>query len=321
MGYGEIIELVQQSIVRFSRGGAKGSGFVIAAAEDSAFIAANAHVTDGARLIDVVVADELMLPGLVVGEDDSYDYAIVWVCCADGLKPLPVAQEGDYDIGDEVGAFGYPLGATRLQATWGRVGEINNEPDDMGWDLKNEPLSTAKGNSGGPVVSRNGKVVGITGGGIPNQPFSWGVSARALQERLPSLIGDFKADEESLPSIRWDDASVDKWSLMTLNSTISWRDFTGCDQRQVIGTACKPNVVLYRDLVRFGQIYGYYCENSLSCINTREKEHYHYYSSPHRLRVKAFTAIEKIEGVRWDVCIHDNTPDHSLMGCVEIEPD
>ena len=124
-----------------------------------------------------------------------------------------------------------------------------------------------------------------------------------------------------VPKVRWGDISVDKRGLLTLSVTISWRDFSPCDWRQHINKACKPNVVFYKDQVRFGQIYGYHCESSPSCIDVSEKEEYFYYPDPQRIRLKAYTNIKKLDGVRWDVCIHDNTPEHSLLGCIEIKPD
>ena len=151
MSYREVIDLVHPSIVRIVTGDGSGSGFIIRTLENSAYVATNEHVVDEATgTVSAVVGDRAIYPGIVIGKDDRYDFAVVWICCSDEFKALPLAEDGSHVSGDEVGAFGYPLRADEMQATWGNFDKLESEPDENGWDMENRPLNLAPGNSGGP---------------------------------------------------------------------------------------------------------------------------------------------------------------------------
>ena len=318
--YGDILELVQPAIVRLQTAKGGGSGFLFQAQDNSAYVATNAHVTDGDSRMIAVVGDAGIYPAVLIGEDELYDLAVVWVCCSPEYRALTIAKERQYKVGDEVGAFGYPQHARTMQATWGFVGSIAAEPDDTGWDLKNEPLNTDPGNSGGPVVSREGLVVGVHGGGVRNQPFSNGVSAEALQERLPLLNRDHQPDYRKWPLVEWKTNSVSSNGTFEVEAKIRDSSFEACDTSTRPGEACLPNVVVYRDSTHFRSIAGYNCAETISwCINQSGEKHF-YYPSTGNLSVKIFTALSEPAGdTRWDVCIHSNTEGHPLMGCTAID--
>ena len=87
LSYREVIDLVHPSIVRLSTGGSSGSGFIIRTLENSAYVATNQHVIDDAgKTVSAVVGDRAIYPGLVIGEDDQYDFAVVWICCSEEFQ-------------------------------------------------------------------------------------------------------------------------------------------------------------------------------------------------------------------------------------------
>ena len=325
MSYREVIDLVQPSIVRLATGGGSGSGFIIQAMDNWAYVATNQHVVeDASGTITARVGDRAIYSSLVVGEDDLYDFAIVWICCSDDFRALPLAEAGAYSSGDEIGAFGYPLGASEMEATWGEIDFINSEPNQRGWDLESD-LNTTSGNSGGPLLNRDGYVVGIHAGSVRNQPFASGVSAKAIQERMPLLIADHTPDSRDLPTIDWrSGVSVSGNGILELDITISSSAFSPCDGNTPKGHVCNPNVVVYRDGFPFQAVYGYYCGEgskgrSVWCIDEGDEKHF-YYPSSGRLTVEAFTNLYgPTDGTRWDVCIHDNKPDHPILGCSPIQ--
>ena len=100
-------------------------------------------MTDAGATVTATVGDKAVYPGLVIGEDDRYDFAVVWICCSDDFQALSLAADGTYFSGDEIGAFGYPLGATVMQATWGNFDKVESQPDEKGWDMENRPLNLA----------------------------------------------------------------------------------------------------------------------------------------------------------------------------------
>lgn len=331
MSYREVIDLVHPSIVRIITSEGSGSGFIIRTLEDSAYVATNEHVVDDATgTVNTVVGDRAIYPGIVVGKDDRYDFAVVWICCSDEFRALPLAEDGTYVSGDEVGAFGYPLRADEMQATWGNFDKLEEEPDEKGWDMENRPLNLAKGNSGGPVVNRKGLVIGVNAGAVLNEPFAHGVSAKAIRELLPKLIGDHTPDIRNWPAIDWKQGvSVTHDGLLELDVKIRQSSFMACDGNTPVGQVCNQNVIVYVNGARFRTVQGYYCgEGSKGrttwCMDSSGEEHF-YYPSTGRLSVRVLTNLHdlfeewKDDDLRWDVCIHSNTEEHPLLGCAPIE--
>ena len=331
MSYREVIDLVQPSIVRLVTEDGSGSGFIIRTLENSAYVATNQHVVDGnTGTIRAVVGDRAIYPGLVVDEDDRYDFAVVWICCSESFKALSVAGDGTYTSGDEVGAFGYPLSAEEMQATWGNFDKLEAEPDDNGWDMENRPLNTAGGNSGGPLMNRAGFVVGVHAGSAANQPFASGVSARAIKELLPELIGNHTPDKRNWPAVDWKGGvSVTHDGLLELDVNIRQSSFVACDGNTPTGHVCGPNVVVYINGSRFRPVWGYYCGEASKgrttwCIDSSGEQH-SYYPSSGRLSVRVLTNLTDLfeewadDELRWDVCIHSNTEEYPLLGCSPIE--
>ena len=326
MSYREVIDLVHPSIVRLATGSSRGSGFIIRTLDNSAYVATNQHVVDDAgATVTATVGDQTIYPGLVIGEDDRYDFAIVWICCSDDFKALPLAEDGSYSSGDEVGAFGYPLRADVMQATWGNFDKLESEPDENGWDMENRPLNLAGGNSGGPIVDLRGRVIGINAGAVLNQPYANGVSARAIRERLPLLIGGYSPDNRNWPAVDWKGGvSVTHDGLLELDVSVRQSPFEACDGNTPIGHSCKPNVIVYRNGSPYQAVFGYYCGEddkgrTTWCMDSSSEKHF-YYPTSGRLTVTVLTNLAAPDDdTRWDVCIHSNTEGHPLLGCSPIQ--
>ena len=331
MTYREVINLVRPSIVRIASQSGRGSGFIIRVLENSAYVATNEHVVDDATgTVSAAVGDEAIYPGLIIGKDDRYDLAVVWICCSDDFQALSLADDGAYSSGDEVGAFGYPLGASVMQATWGNFDKTESEPDENGWDMENRPLNLARGNSGGPIVDRKGQVIGVNAGAILNEPFAHGVSARAIRERLPLLIGDHTPDTRNWPAVDWKGGpTVTDDGLLEVDVTIKQSSFRPCDGNTPAGTSCKPNAIVYLNGTYYQAVFGYRCQgvdgqSTTWCIDTSGEQHF-YYPSSGRLAVRVLTHLDELRSlyrdheVRWDVCIHSNTDEHPLLGCSAIQ--
>ncbi|HQU69319.1 MAG TPA: Do family serine endopeptidase [Albidovulum sp.] len=139
-------------------GKALGSGFVVSA---DGYIVTNNHVIENASKIQVKTEDGKELDATLVGADAKNDIAVLKVK-AD--KPLPTAAWGDSDalrVGDSVLAIGDPFGigttvTSGIVSARGR--DLNSGPYD---DFIQVDASINHGNSGGPLVNGDGKVVGI----------------------------------------------------------------------------------------------------------------------------------------------------------------
>ena len=137
---------------------ARGSGFVIDA---NGTIVTNNHVVKNAKSVSVTLDDGTQLPAKVVGTDPRTDIAVLKV---DAHKQLPYIQLGDsanVKPGEWVVAMGNPFGlggtvTAGIVSASGR--DIGAGPYDQFIQV-DAPIN--QGNSGGPLFTQDGKVIGM----------------------------------------------------------------------------------------------------------------------------------------------------------------
>ena len=296
-----------------------GSGAIIQVSGDSAYVVTNRHVVeDASGWLQAVVGDGDTFLGEVTGIDQVYDLAAVRICCSDDFQPLELAPLDAPAEGVNIAAFGYPIGSLELRATWGQVDAVQDEPNEHGVDMSAQ-VDIFEGNSGGPLVSLSGYVLGINARGVPNHPIAKGVSASAIRQQWPSLTQNYIPRKQDVAWTRTPFVSAK--GMLEVDVNIIREPFTPCGILTVAGTACQPNVRLYADGGLYGSVYGYECHDSSSlwCIDSGSEGHY-FYPSTRRLLVKVFTGLHEYPpGSRWHVCIFDNTEEKTLFGCAPLE--
>jgi putative serine protease PepD len=173
--------------------GALGSGFVIDKQGD---ILTNDHVVQGATSIRVGFSGGASAKASIVGTDHSSDLAIIRVKVApSALRPLSFGDVAGMQVGDPVYAIGNPFGLDRTM-TAGIVSATGRDiqspngltiPDAIQTDA---PIN--HGNSGGPLIDRFGRVVGVNAqiqGGTVNANVGVGfaisaATAKSVSEQL-----------------------------------------------------------------------------------------------------------------------------------------
>lgn len=134
-----------------------GSGAII---RQDGMILTNAHVVGNARTVQVGLGDGRTLDGTVLGRDVALDVAVVRVDATD----LPAATLGNSDqlqVGQLAIAVGNPLGLDRTVTT-GVVSALNRSPRGLVGDaFIQTDAAISPGNSGGPLVDSQGRVIGI----------------------------------------------------------------------------------------------------------------------------------------------------------------
>jgi S1-C subfamily serine protease len=142
--------------------GALGSGFVIDARGD---IVTNDHVVQGAKTIRVGFSGGTSYPATVVGADPASDIAVVrFQASSPALHPLAFSDSRDVEVGDPVYAIGNPFGLDRTM-TAGIVSSVSRDiqaPDGLTIaDAVQTDAPINHGNSGGPLLDRFGRVIGV----------------------------------------------------------------------------------------------------------------------------------------------------------------
>jgi serine protease Do len=135
-----------------------GSGFII---DPSGVIATNYHVVRDAEDIEVTFHDGARVPARLLKATQLIDVALIKV---DVDHKLPAVSWGDSDklqVGDPVFAVGNAL-SVGISVSGGLVSGLNRNIMDSPYDdYIQTDAAINHGNSGGPLVDANGKVVGI----------------------------------------------------------------------------------------------------------------------------------------------------------------
>jgi serine protease Do len=137
---------------------ARGSGFIVAA---DGTIVTNNHVVRGATQVSVTLDDGTTLPAKVLGRDPRTDLAVLKVSAGHDLPFIQLGDSSKAKPGEWVVAIGNPfgLGGTVTAGIVSALGrDIGEGPYDQFIQV-DAPIN--QGNSGGPLITQDGKVIGV----------------------------------------------------------------------------------------------------------------------------------------------------------------
>ncbi|RCG19010.1 serine protease [Streptomyces diacarni] len=203
----DVVRSVKDSVVEIKAnsgsGQSTGSGVIIT--EDGQIVTNN-HVVAGADSVKVTFSDGKTAQADVVGTDPDKDLALIKADGRDGLKPAPLGDSDDVGVGDQVVAIGSPQGLSntvtsgivsaknrevKVPKTDGDQGQLPGQGGGGGLDgewpfefdggeynggVQGETTtykalqtdaSLNPGNSGGPLFTMSGQVVGINSAILP----------------------------------------------------------------------------------------------------------------------------------------------------------
>jgi regulation of enolase protein 1 (concanavalin A-like superfamily) len=209
--------------VEGEKGTATGSGFLIRVDGETGLVATNHHVVSGSRrkfkpqkyqlVFNSGLNTERVLPAEVVVSDPEQDLAILKVKAKDLPAPLDLTQTVQLRETMTVYTFGFPLGERLASGKSNPAitiskGTISSLRQDEHGRLQRIQLDGElnPGNSGGPVVTADGKLVGIAvsklvgtaiGFAIPPTDLTSLLNGRATVARPLSLrVDDSSAEVE-----------------------------------------------------------------------------------------------------------------------------
>jgi serine protease Do len=132
-----------------------GSGFIISG---DGYILTNNHVVARANGIFVTLTSGKEYKAKVIGTDPRTDVALIKID-AEGLTPLPIGDSTKLKKGQWVLAIGSPFGLDST-VTSGIVSAINRDTGDYLPFIQTD-VAVNPGNSGGPLIDLEGRVVGV----------------------------------------------------------------------------------------------------------------------------------------------------------------
>jgi len=151
-----VIESAIKSVVTIKTNLAQGSGFIIA---DGGYVVTNEHVMSGATSASITTYDGKIHSVTKIGEDINMDITLLKILST-SYSPLELENSNNVQIGEKVIAIGNPLGL-QFSVSEGIVSAVNREGDNGISGYLQTDTSLNSGNSGGPLINKEGKVVGI----------------------------------------------------------------------------------------------------------------------------------------------------------------
>jgi S1-C subfamily serine protease len=176
-----------------------GSGFII---DPSGIAVTNNHVVAGAALINVYFSgDPKAYPAKLLGHSECSDLAVIDIQ-GDGYPYLDW-YSGTIDLGLKVYSMGYPLGDPQFSRHEGAISKTK-AGGMTNWAAVDSVVEhdaiIAPGNSGGPLVDENGKVVGINYAGLASASQYFAITYKAAESILNDLETGVDVDSIGLNS-------------------------------------------------------------------------------------------------------------------------
>lgn len=184
--------------IKNKKGGA--SGFFI---NEKGLAVTAKHVVEGATY-----SMEVEVPGdtqkkhrvRIIKRSDHHDLALLQVAIDRPTPYLEIRDPHTLEPGEELWAIGNPLLAFKQtitkgnfsrmfpEADWKKEAKMKRPPYQFRGDQVQFSTPVIPGNSGGPVVDRNGRVIGVVSFGFPNTPINFAAPSSYIEKDFGSYL-------------------------------------------------------------------------------------------------------------------------------------
>ena len=189
------VEAVGPAVASIEAGRSRGSGFIFT---PDGLLVTNSHVIAGMRPLTVSLADGRTFPADVIGDDPETDLAVLRLGVPAGdATPLPWARLGDsraVRVGQVAIAIGNPFGfqhsvTSGIVSALGR--SLRSRTGRLMDDILQSDAALNPGNSGGPLVTTRGEVIGVNTAMIQSaQGLSFSIASNTARFVAAQLIRD-----------------------------------------------------------------------------------------------------------------------------------
>ena len=182
----DVVRSVDSGLYRIITPDGSGSGFLVS---HRGHIVTNAHVVGEHTSVTVRAASGRLGNARVLGRDEMLDLAVLAAEPSHDVRPMTLGNASEIRPGDEVIALGFPLSndlGGDYTVTTGVVSSrrIQDSVERIQTDAAINP-----GSSGGPLVNREGEVIGVNTSTLTGyEGVSFAVSVAELSASLDALI-------------------------------------------------------------------------------------------------------------------------------------
>jgi S1-C subfamily serine protease len=172
-----------------------GSGFLIDA---KGYILTNSHVLGGAKFANVYNAGKEFTTRIIF-QDEKRDLAILKIEDEDFVpaKSLPygISNKNNVDLGEEIFTLGYPR--NEIVYNMGYLSaKTGYEGDTLSCQIQ---MSANPGNSGGPLLNKNGEVIGVLS---TKEKQSEGVTFAITSKYIYRMVEELKKSDTTYQRIK-----------------------------------------------------------------------------------------------------------------------
>ena len=174
-----------------------GTGWVY----DDRHVVTNQHVVDDAQEVTVRFADGEEVGGRIVGSDPTTDVALVELDEATAAPPLERGSAASLRVGEPVIAIGSPFGlqGSLTSGVVSGLGRTIQSPSPQGFaidDVIQTDAALNPGNSGGPLLTLDGSVVGMNAQIASQTGSNSGVGYAIPVETVDSVVEELQTSGE-----------------------------------------------------------------------------------------------------------------------------
>jgi S1-C subfamily serine protease len=150
-----IIEDVIKSVVTIRTDISQGTGFII---DEEGYVVTNYHIIENAKSAGIFDYNGQMHQVNIIGYDSEYDVALLKI--PGNYNSLILADSNKAQVGEKVIAIGNPLGI-QFSVSEGIISNLH-QPGPTGIQAYIQTDAALNpGNSGGPLINKQGKIIGI----------------------------------------------------------------------------------------------------------------------------------------------------------------
>ncbi|MEK6844537.1 MAG: trypsin-like peptidase domain-containing protein [Nanoarchaeota archaeon] len=182
--FSAIVQDAIKSVVAVMTESSTGSGFIVSS---DGYVITNYHVIQKGVSIRVLTYDKKVLPATVIGTDNLRDLAVLKI--QGDYDYLTLADSNKLQVGRKVIAIGNPLGLS-FTVTEGIISGLDREGPNGIQEYVQTDVSLNPGNSGGPLIDTQEKVIGINNfkiGGAESLGFA--LESNSIRESVNAIAG------------------------------------------------------------------------------------------------------------------------------------
>lgn len=161
-----------------------GSGAIYS---DDGYIVTNYHVVSSTSSIDIMLRDGTTQSASLIGADTTNDIALLKV--SGNYYALTFGNSNDISVGEAVVALGNP-GGLSFTVTEGIISAVGRNVGS-GVGLIQTDVAVNPGNSGGPLINRNGEVVGIVNAKVAGyEGLGFAIPSNQIVASVNAILGN-----------------------------------------------------------------------------------------------------------------------------------